>query len=87
MPALRILGGRIAWLADDDLRGLSKVSMILRLGQLLGLSLPAFILLLLNDDDCIDDSHASLVVWSFWSLSFATLLCSIVLETLMYVAS
>jgi hypothetical protein len=87
MPALRILGGRISWLADDDLRGLSKFSLWLRIGQLLGLSLPSFILLLLNDDsDCIDDDHVSLVVWSFWSLSFATLLCSIVLESFMYVA-
>jgi hypothetical protein len=78
------------WIAGDDLRGIAKYALLLRCIQLIVL-IPVLIMLIMihtNNERLFtllpcDVRHNSIVVWSFWSLSLTTVLCSIVLEIFM----
>lgn len=92
MPALRVLGQRLTFLAGDDLRAVSKFVLVLRTAQVVVL-IPTLALLLIvrtNFNDLMDDlsptcvkdqRQKKTVVWSFWALSATTILVSIVLES------
>lgn len=91
----------LRWIADDDLRGIAKYSILLRGMQLLIL-IPTFVVLVMT---YINTKHLfstmpsssttilpsvpcsirklSIIVWFFWSLSFLTVICSIVLDIFM----
>ena len=86
MPALKVLGQRLFFVADDDLRVLSKFAFGIRTVQLI-LLVPALTLILLarNDlQDCYDiipgRTRARAVVWSFLAVSALTIVSSMVLE-------
>jgi len=86
MPALKVLGQRLFFVADDDLRVLAKFAFAIRTLQLI-LLVPALTLILLVRDDLREcdeilpnRTRARAVVWSFLAVSALTIVASMVLE-------
>lgn len=98
MPALRVLGQRLNFIAGDDLRAFSKAVILLRIAQVAVL-VPAVVLLAqtkrrfddlhadgdpMSPSSCVKDRRQKkAIVWSFWVLSATTIASSIVLESFM----
>lgn len=88
----------LRWIADDDLRGIAKYSIVFRGMQLLIL-IPTFVVLVktyINTKKLLSTTSSgypqaipcgmrklSIIVWFFWSTSLFTIVFSIVLDIFM----
>jgi hypothetical protein len=85
MPSLRIWGGfRFALIAGDDLRVLALFAFCLRFFQAVLLIPTAFFLAQQSSHESATcQSNHQRLLWTFWSLSAATVAYSLVIEGVM----